>query len=56
MNILILAFIVLIVAALVCWLIQSAPMISPNFKWALQAIAILIAVLVILHRAGLASL
>jgi len=56
MSLLILIFVVIVVLALVCWLIQSAPMVQNNFKWALQAIAILIAVLVILNRAGLASL
>ena len=53
MSILIFAFIVLVVLALVCWIINSAPMIDARFKWALQAIAILMGVIVIVQRAGL---
>lgn len=53
MSILILAFIVLLVAALVCWLIQTAPIMDARFKWVLQALVILISILIILSRAGL---
>ena len=51
MSILIFAFIVILVLALACWLIQSAPMLDARFKWALQAIAVVMAILVILQRA-----
>ena len=48
MSILITAFIVLLVVALVCWLISTAPIIDARFKWALQAIAVVIAILLTL--------
>ena len=54
MSILIFAFVVILITALVCWIINTAPIISPNFKWALQAIAVIIAVLVIVQRSGIA--
>lgn len=54
MSLLILAFIVVLVLALACWLIQSAPF-DARFRWALQAVAVVIAILVILSRAGLVS-
>ncbi len=50
MSLLILAFVVILVLMLVCWLIQSAPFGDARFKWALQAIAVVIGVLVILQR------
>ena len=52
MSILIFAFVVLLIAALVCWVISTAPIIDAKFKWALQAIVVLIAVLVLLQRSG----
>lgn len=55
MSILVLAFIVLLVVALVCWLISTAPMIDARFKWVLQALAVAIGILVILQRSGLVS-
>ncbi len=55
MSLLIFAFIVIIVLALVCWLIQSAPFADARLKWIMQAIAVLMAILVICQRAGLIS-
>lgn len=53
MALLILAFVVLLVVGLVCWLISTAPILNPQIKWALQAIAVIIGILVILQRSGL---
>ena len=53
MSLLILAFIVVVVVALVCWLISTAPVMDARFKWILQALAVLIGILVILQRSGL---
>lgn len=55
MSLLIFAFIVILVLALVCWLIQSAPVIDARFKWVLQALAVVLAILFILSRTGLVS-
>lgn len=55
MTLLIFAFIVLLVTALVCYLINSAPIIDSRFKWCLEAIAVVIAILVIVQRAGLVA-
>lgn len=52
MSLLIFAFIVILILALVCWLIQTAPMFDARFKWVLQAIAVVIAILVIAQRSG----
>jgi len=52
MSILIFAFVVILILALLCWLIQSAPMLDARFKWVLQAIAVVIAILVIAERSG----
>lgn len=52
MNLLIFAFIVLLVLLLVCWLIQSMPMGDARIKWALQAVAVVIAILAILGKSG----
>ena len=55
MSILIFAFIVIILLALVCWLIQSAPFADGRLKWIMQAIAVVIAILLICQRTGLIS-
>jgi hypothetical protein len=55
MSLLIVCFVVLLVVGLVCWLISTAPVLDARIKWALQAIAVLIGVLVILQRSGLVS-
>lgn len=54
MSILIYAFIVFLVAALLCWGISTAPILDSRFKWVLQAIVIVISALVILQKAGIA--
>ena len=46
----ILIFVVILILALACWLIQSAPVVDARFKWALQAIAVVLAIVVILER------
>lgn len=52
MSLLIFAFVVVLILALVCWLIQTAPMLDQRFKWVLQAIAVVITILVIAQKAG----
>lgn len=53
MSLLIFAFICLLVLMLVCWLIQSMPMGDPRIKWALQAIAVVLVILLILNKSGM---
>lgn len=55
MSLLIFAFIVIVILALVVWLIQSAPMFDQNIRWILQALAVVAAILAILMKAGLVS-
>lgn len=52
MSLLIFALVVLVILALVCWLIQTAPMFDARLKWVIQVIAVIIAILAIAQRAG----
>ena len=52
MSLLIFAFVVILILCLVWWIVQSMPMGDARLKWALQAIAAIIAVLAIANRAG----
>lgn len=52
MSLLIFALVVLVILAMVCWLIQTAPMLDGRLKWVIQAIAVIIAILAIAQRAG----
>ena len=52
MTILITAFIVVLILAIAIWAIERAPIQQP-FKWIIEAIACVIAILVIANRAGL---
>lgn len=53
MSLLIFAFIVILVLALACWLISTAPVLDARFKWTLQAIAVVLAILLILNKSGM---
>ena len=52
MAIIIFIVVVLVLLALVLWGLRTAP-IPPPLNWILQLLAILVAVLVIGHRAGM---
>lgn len=54
MDLLILAVVTLVVLALVIWLIDSAPIGDIRIKWAIKALAVLIALVFVVQRAGLA--
>ncbi len=52
MSILLFALVVLIVAALIAWAVQTLPIASP-YNQIIQAVILIIAALVIAQRAGL---
>lgn len=54
MTLLILLAVVLIVLCLVIWLVDSAPIGDARIKWAIKALAVLIAVVFVVQRSGLA--
>lgn len=55
MSVLIFAFLVILVLVLIWMLVDSAPMGDVRLKWALKAIACVVAILLICQRAGLIS-
>jgi len=53
MSILIFAFLVILVVALIVWAIDRAPFGDARLKWLLEAIVVVLAAILIAQRAGL---
>lgn len=52
MNVLILAILIIIVAALLCYAVQKAPPLAP-FAWVIEVLIIVLAAVIIIDKAGL---